>query len=425
LVQFVQNAIEADPNPLQTATDAILAAVNQAVQQLGAHQTAEDINTRLTNLGNALAVSTPVLQGLKADLSTNLTAADVEARIEKCSQAVDALSNLVSDAFGGVWYAPYQDQVYWTDYPDFTSGSGDNVGYNAQVPGQDATAPAGNVYSWVLALPAFLQALCIWLTVARALAPTTFVADYNASVLTPAWQFLKEQHDKILNQGIIQLSPIYWSPALGGGNTLGGEMPVGGPLPGGPVGTPDPIWAGPAGPAPKPIPWTGSILYQGLQESSTGLVQAFAGVTPLAAPPGTVGFFGASIEYGAVEVFSGFSAMGTYVLDFGTGDGQLDPTSSDLSAYNKFQLRLVKKSHDVYIGVGLPGLWNTINTVGAIVGQPPLPRPNPADWSFRTISDIVGGLTSLRAIGQFIVSTPPDDTPSTPSVVSFRTLLEV
>ena len=420
LVNFMQNALDGDDNPLQTLQTEILAAL----QQLSAHQTAQDINTRLTNLGNALSGPTSVLQGLKADLSANLSAAEVEERIEKCSQGLDELSDIATpDASGGVWYAPNQDQTYWTDYnPQPEAGA--DLGYNAQVPGQDPSAPEGNVYTYVLALPAFLQALCIWLTVAEALAPATFLADYGNTVLNPAWQFLNAQHNKIVSQGIVQLSPLPWTPA-----SLLPQMPSGGPLPGGPVGTPDPIWMAPGSgrPAPTPVSWTGSILYNGLTEArlSGAAFGAFAGVAPVFDSPPGESLIGASIEYGAVEVFSGFSEVGTYSVTFGIGNGLLDFTSSDLSAYNKFRIRLLKKTHDVYVGVGLPGVRNAIDVFAGVLGLEPLPSPSPADWSFRELSGIAGGMTSLSAILNFIRTTTPNDIPGNLPAGSFRAALEV
>jgi hypothetical protein len=399
--------------------------------------------------------ATPVLQSLKADLSANLSAADVVTQIEKCSQALDALSNLSNpDTYLAVWYAPYQDQVYWSDYPVNVYFYGENslaapppqgasnYCYNAQVPGQDPAAPEGQVYSYILAFPAFLEALCIWLTAAKALAPSTFVDDYGGSVLTPAWQFMKDQHDKIVNEGITDLSPMPYIGSAPPGGFMPGLGPVSifpyatddgaAPFYGGPVGTSDPIWA-PAGsglPAPSPVAWTGSMLanwwpsYPDGRGSLTGV-----GASNVLLSSG--GFIrpadgrATGIEYGTVEVFSGYSVVGVYVLDFGVGDGMLDPDSTDLAAYTKFQIRLMETRREVYIGVGLLGVWNTINTLGAIIGQAPLARPNQADWSFRQISSVVG-LNSLRGIREFITSTPPADTPPPAGfLLPFREVLEV
>jgi hypothetical protein len=437
LVAFVIDALTPSNNSLEVLQESVI----QAAQQLGAHQAAEDMNQRLTNIGNALSVATSVLQGLTADLSASLSPADVEARIEKCSQTLDSLSNLVPDAYGGVWYAPYQDQVYWTDYPNNICFYGENdptqpppqgasnYCYSAQVPGQDQNAPPGNVYTYILALPAYLQALIIWLTVARALAPTTYLADYGESVLTPAWQFLKAQYDKIVNEGITKLSPI---PYIGNAPP-GGYMPSGGPVgyapPGlipnltggtlfydGPVGSADPIWAPPGSSqsAPAPVAWTGSMLNNWWPNypDGSGTLTGVAHTTGLADVP-TI--WNAShveanaVVYGTVEVFSGFSEIGLYLLSLGVEEGQLDPNSSDLAAYHKFLVRLMKTTQDVYTGAGLLALWKILNSIAAIVGIPLLPRPTLPDWSLREVGNILG-LTSLSAILEFMKSTPPDDT---------------
>jgi hypothetical protein len=357
-----------------------------------------------------------------------------------------------------VWYAPYQDQLYWTDYPNNICFYGEkdptqpppqgasNYCYCAQVPGPDPNAPPGNVYSYVFALPAYVQALCIWLAVAQALAPTTYLADYGESVLIPAWQFLKAQYDKIVSEGITVLSPI---PYIGNAPP-GGYMPIGGPvgyippglipagipglwtattlLFGGPVGTAKPIWAsaGSNQPAPAPVAWTGAMLnnwwpnYPDGSGNLTGVAHTSGSAAPIIWDASHVE--ANAVIYGTVEVFSGYSEMGLYLLSFGVGQGQLDPNSSDLAAYHKFLVRLMKTTQDVYIGVGLLALWKIINSFGAIVGIPLLPRPTLPDWSLRQVGAILG-LTSVSAILEFMKSTPPNDTKG--GAGSLRGVLEV
>jgi hypothetical protein len=220
--------------------------------------------------------------------------------------------------------------------------------------------------------------------------------------MSRALQVLQTYHEKIANEGIIRLSPIYgiltrwafdWLPMNRSGSTL-----------------------------PPPTVWTGNSLAQvGVPADR---VAPFVGV--ILPPDGPVGQY--RILYGAVEKFSGASAIGTYVIQIGAYDepGWLSYYSTDPSAYHKFQIRLLKKTKDLYVAIGLLDVWKAINSVRSILGEAPLSRPNYADWSFRAISNIVGQ-ASLRAIQRFIVSTPPIDTPQTPSLipVGFRTLLAV
>ena len=89
---------------------------------------------------------------------------------------------------------------------------------------------------------------------------------------------------------------------------------------------------------------------------------------------------GVNIEYGAVELFSGCSSMGLYKIT----TEEIKAMDGD-AVFNKFQLRLLKRAKEVYIGVGLLNVWKIINDLKRIVGDAPLPRPNFADWSVRNI----------------------------------------
>ena len=104
IVGVILNETGVVESDLQAIQDAILAAFNQ----LNAHLKADDINLRLTNLDTQSAEALRILDGLPADLNANLSQSDRNDRIETCAGPLEAMGN-------EVWYAPYDDQVYWTD----------------------------------------------------------------------------------------------------------------------------------------------------------------------------------------------------------------------------------------------------------------------------------------------------------------------
>lgn len=114
----------------------------------------------------------------------------------------------------------------------------------------------------------------------------------------------------------------------------------------------------------------------------------------------------AVIEYGAVERFSGYSSIGDdYSIPL-SKTGETDPVT-----FFKFQLRQLKRTKDVYIGVGLRSVRQVINTLHALVGDSPLAGPEFGDWSLREIFH----RNSHSAFGH-----PVHDGASRCSYISFR-----
>ncbi len=79
---------------------------------------------------------------------------------------------------------------------------------------------------------------------------------------------------------------------------------------------------------------------------------------------------------------------------------------------------------------GLRSVWQAIDALNAIVGDPPLSGRSFGDWSFREILGLSNQAPtsrgySLRGLGEFIIGTQPLDSPYSPgaSAFSFRTLL--
>ena len=378
-------------------TQTIIAALNNAFAQLNAIDKAERIINRWNNVQTDIGPAESQLQGLSTLVTgLPLTPFQIFQVIGPCTTP---LNDLGYDTNGGMpaWSAVYSDQVYWTDaglyqLTVFNQDSNNNwvywgsadVGYGLQAP---PTPSEDIVFNTRFVLPTYLEAVSIFLIVGKAIDPQ-FTTGY-AGALRGVAELLSEVHDKVANtgktpsEGIIQLSP--------------------------------------------PGPWTTAGLLFSLEQTSItgGAGGDMPGVTALAWSGG--GIYtpvptGLSIEYGAVETFSGYSSIGNYTIDFGTY-----PASSDPTLFQKFQVRLLKKAKDVYAGIGLTQVWKVIKQLKILVGDPVSPTPCFGDWSFRELFQVSGissrsdGLLHATDVAMLLINTPPDDTAT--NAPSFRNLL--
>ena len=235
------------------------------------------------------------------------------------------------------------------------------------------------VFYYTYSLPLYLYAVSIFLVVAGSLDPK-FVTNY-ADIIRSAAALLKSRHDQIFQTGLTQLTPGNWAATQLVNIACHGWEP----------------------PAP------GVTLVNGILDGGASIV-------PVAA----------MIEYGAVEKFSGYSSVGNnYQINL-VGIGSY----ADPSTFYKFQIRLLKRTKDVYIGVGLGNVRQVVNNLNALVGDPPLSGQNFGDWSFRELLGLsnlapTSSGYSLRALSEFIIGTQPLDTPYTSGAAtfSFQTLL--
>jgi hypothetical protein len=360
----------------------ILNTIQNDFAQLNQTLKAEDLIQRLTDLGNQLAPAKAVLDSLQS-LVTQLPLSpyEVTQQLETCASAIDAL---VPDAN---WLTPYNDQIYWNDWQSLWPPSppwlfAGTWGYGEQAPAANSD---GTVSNYTYILPAYMEAVFIFLSVGACIDPN-FVQNWSNSVLRPAAALLKAKHDAIL-AGIVQLSPGNWN-----GQTLSQHL---------------------------------IILYDG-QAPRLGF--PIPGVSPLldTASFPEVNVTGTNIEYGAVERFSGASSVALHQLV-----PPLSANSTDWGPYGKFRIRLARRFKLVYNAAGLSTVWNAIDNLNAITGDPPLSGPSPGVWSFRR--DILGaanvppqnGNISLLAVARFIRYTVPVDTPADTLFTSFGTLLSV
>ena len=118
--------------------------------------------------------------------------------------------------------------------------------------------------------------------------------------------------------------------------------------------------------------------------------------------------------------------MGDYAISF----QDIPTNSTDPAPYNKFQIRLLKRAIDVYLGVGLLQVWNVINGLNASVARRQSRDTVSPDWSFREIlrvslvpADPTTNQYSLYGLAGFIKHTHPLDTDQGAPTTSFRELL--
>jgi len=365
----------------QAELQTILTTIQNDFQQLNEAQKGEDIVQRLTDIGNQLAPAQAVLDSLQSLAGQlPLTPFEVTQQLQPCVTTINAL------APDGNWLASYNDQVYWNDYqyvwPPPPWSEGNSYGYGQQAPNGN---PDGTVFNYTYILPAYLNAVFIFLSVGGTIDPD-FVQNWANSVIRPAAALLQTNHDQVLNSGLTQLSPGYW---------------------------------------------TGQILAPWLTFETSippALTSPRAGVTPLLNTSiyPYLKVVGVNIEYGAVEKFSGYSSVAVYTLV-----PPFSLESTDPSPHAKFQIRLLRRAKLVYNGAGLWTAWKAINNLKSIVGDPLLPGPAFGVWSFRRdilpSADVAGpdGSVSLMAVANFIRNTLPADTPTDQLWTSFQALLSV
>jgi len=114
--------------------------------------------------------------------------------------------------------------------------------------------------------------------------------------------------------------------------------------------------------------------------------------------------------YGAVEVYTGYSSIGSYppiedVLDEG----------AYTRFFAKYLLRCLARGKEVYRGIGLPAVWQTINKLKAMVGDPLL-GPSFGDWSLKEVYNLLGQVVegpklipylSVNDLAVFLQNTTP------------------
>jgi hypothetical protein len=359
---------------------------------------AESLLQRLRDLDSVIAPAEGVFAQLKATLNAINAGKppsedEILDQIRTCLTAVISLGPAVGQQ--DKWTAVYNDQVYFP-LPKPENWAYEGGGIPSAVfprtpsnpgPGQPFTYKGltfmyfcvptadgnGLVFNYTYILPLFLRALMIFLAVGALLDPK-FTENYSEQLRSIA-DFLLTQHDKIQKEGIVNLWPPNADDAI---VPLNKDVALTDQLQSGLFI--DTRWDGATSPSPVPdsiFGWTGS---------------------PPLFPNYPLGpDFRQS--YGAVSLFSGYSSAGAYPpldippdLKNNPYPGVIQRPADDwfLGFFSKYLLRTLKRSKDVYRGIGLPAVRKTINRLRSLVGEAPLPGPSFGDWSLREAFTVLG-----------------------------------
>jgi hypothetical protein len=382
------------PDPTQTTLANVQAALSNLFTELGAANAATALLEKNTTLNGYLANATDALNNLN-NAYNDPTTYPPATYINQCIYTLETLKNNNDYVWNTSYSSQDFEQIYWTDAGLFNNvckyGSGftatNDAGYGPLLPPRNADGVT--VFDYRYSLPVYLDAVSIFLAVLGGLDPH-FPGDQTAELQGVAG-VLQEKHDQI-KSGITLLSPPDWT--------------------------------------------------------SVGLVQIACLSPNKTGPPGIRLLYdtsnpsvvvGGMMEYGTVERFSGFSSVGSsYQINL-SGNA----SDSNQALFNKLQIRLLKRTKDVYVGVGLLSILQTSNKLNALLKQPPMPTPTITwldgplidlpDWSFRQIFNLSklakngAGAYSLRTLANFLIQTQPFDTPYTNAAsnvsLSFRELL--
>jgi hypothetical protein len=384
------------PDPVKSAIVELAQEISIVYKALGAMDAAGQILTRGTILDLAV---TPVSTAL-SDLPNAIADPahySASSLIVPCQTVLNDFAARDNEIWNMTYAVAEFEKIYWDDSGQYqstcyyltTSGikpNEDDAVYGLQTPPLNADNVF--VFEYKLTLPFYLCAIAAFLAVGRALDPK-FLTNRKDD-LVQARDTLQWVYDKILTpgDGLTPLLPPDWTAS---------SLPE--------VACPWPV-DGLAPPRPAM-----RLIYAGVRQHN----------------PPTVGVV---IEYGAVEKYSGNSSIGgSYEIDFPAPDESDNP-----AFFGKLQVRTLKRTKDVYVSCGLLKVWQSINQLNALVGDPPLssstfqwPDGSAIDlvrWSFRQVFSLTKMVPSasgysLRALGKFLIETPPFDTPYSAGATSF------
>jgi hypothetical protein len=388
----VVDLFTSQPDPLP----AVLAEVQKEFAQLYAYLTAWQNEQEWQKLADLVSSAESVVDTLDGVVHGQPPPTDFErfTYIDACVKPLDALSDQTIRSTGAFFVVPYSVQVYWTDSGSFQQDVFSyndktrswvvvrtvDVGYGLQAP---SPPPDNQVLFYLYVMPYYLKAVFLLVSVGGSL-----FSDFGKSkqrqqdALIKYAKFLTTIHDLIAGS-ITKLAP------------------------------PPPPWVHqPVTPA-SPINPVGGFV-RGIQGTLTV-------VPPTKSERGTVDLVKITPIWGAVEKFSGASSMRWSAIRIA---GAIDYES----VFKKLQVRARREAMNVYAAVGLPKVWNAINNLYGIAGQPLIPQNQYARWSFREIFRQAGvGARGdqnfhLSDMASLIRHNPPLDTAPT-GPYSWRNLL--
>ena len=233
-----------------------------------------------------------------------------------------------------------KDQLNYSDV--WSEGLGPPVGI-ILAPTPDAN---GMVFNYTYVLPTFCRAIYVFIGVINAFKASELLLYKTVAQggLESCIARLTTVHDTILNQGLQSL-----------------RVPTEGEVWNHPPDSEGSYWT-----TQTPSGWKlhGSEWFNGSYFKLTG--EATYG--PVSQP------------YGAVDIFSGCSSVGSYPL-LNPPSLYPPPAGWYLGVFSILSLRILKRKKDVYVQVGMPAVRGIINQLKSLVGDSPLPGSHFEDWS--------------------------------------------
>jgi hypothetical protein len=304
----------------------VLTAIETAFGQLQGQIAATDKLQRMRDIDQGITPAAAVFQQLPAIVGTN-PPPSTDFKLTQIQTCIDAV--IFFTDFDDKWKVVQADMPY---YSDSWSGS------LAPAAGDD-----GLVFNYTYTLPQFLRSIYFFLTTVAALEPGSL--NLYTNLLQKCIVRLQTVHQTIVSTGIVAAK----FPAMEdiGDIAESSALPYGGGIP------------------PFSINW---VLNSGARNPT---------------------FF----PYGAIEIYSGASDVGSYMTD------HFDYWGSDLSTWgppqpNNFitllNFWIARKKKSLYVQLGMPAVWQVIDQLLSLTGQPPQSSPPYSAWSFAEVISILG-----------------------------------
>lgn len=292
----------------------------------------DDINNRLEHIDNAMADPLSVLDSLPDDLTAQppLSSADRSERVQKCDFALERLRP------PDFWHLPSIDPDY---YKDAWNGLVSPQVFEGR--GEPPPPPPVDVFYDTYILQQYLRAIAIYLLVLRAFFPLEQILQNHGGNIRRHADLLKEVHDTA-KAGIVYMAVPFDFPPDG-----------------------------------DAIPWGGGSIYNSVPSWTLGL------------PPAA--YYDDSIKYyqpfGAAYMFAGVSAFDKFPP---YPDGRYLDASTLVPMAAKIAFASRARWKDVYLAIGLAGVWDIINQLLQFLGEAQLPGRDPGRWwSLREVHSLL------------------------------------
>jgi hypothetical protein len=359
----VAESLLSQDDELQSILNAIQAEFNQLQGQIAA----ADKLQRMRDIDSGINPAVGVFQQLPAMLAAT-PPPSTDFKLSQIQICVDAVN----------FFADYDDkwQVVAADMPYYSDSWSGTVAPKA---GSD-----GLVFNYTYTLPQFIRAIYFLLAAIAALAPTSL--HLYTEVLTNALRRLQSVHQTIVS-GIVP----YREPSSENVGTIYYLEPV--------EGYARLFWFPNGSQDNDSVQYTlGSygLGSDGDPDSSfvynDYVAAGIAGAGWVKVPSSNSAQDGITWPYGAVEIYSGKSNISSYSSDY-FPRSQVDvafwPQTARENFFCLLNLRTHVKMRSLYVSLGMPSVWQTIDHLLQLTGQPVPTAPLYSAWPF---TDVIGFL---------------------------------